>query len=117
MSHCPAIRALLYTLPLFFALGLTSRAAASPQEQKTSNALETTRQEVDACALLTSAEIFAAVGERLEEARLSVQPAGRIRTSQCFFRTSTLAKSVSLTVATPDRSSSSALREFWRNQF
>ncbi len=117
MSHCPAIRALLYTLPLFFALSLTGRAAGLPQEKKASGSPPKTDQTVDACALLMSAELQATIGELLEEARPSGQPAGRIRTSQCFFRTSTLAKSVSLTVATPDRSSSSALREFWRNQF
>jgi hypothetical protein len=73
---------------------------------------------VDPCKLLTSAELQAAVGEPLAEAQPSAQPAGKIRTSQCLFRTSTFAKSVSLTLAMPgSETSPSALREFWHNQF
>lgn len=118
MSHRVGTCTLLYALPLFFAPSLTSRAAASPQEKKTSSALETTSQKVDACTLLTGAEILAATGEPLEEARLSAQPTSGMRTSQCIFRTPTFAKSVSLSVTKQgDRSSSSVLREFWRNQF
>jgi hypothetical protein len=118
MSDRPGTCILLCALPLFFVPSLTSRAAASPQEKKTSSALETTTQKVDACALLTGAEILAATGEPLEEARLSAQPTSGMRTSQCIFRTATFAKSVSLSVATQgDRSSSSVVRQFWRNQF
>jgi hypothetical protein len=118
MSHRLGTCSLLCALPLFFAPSFSSRAAASPQEKKTSSALEKTSQKVDACALLTGAEILAATGEPLEEARLSAQPTSGMRTSQCIFRTPTFAKSVSLSVATQgDRSSPSVPGEFWRNQF
>jgi hypothetical protein len=118
MSHRLGTCILLYALPLFSVPSLTGRAAASPQEKKPSSALEKTSQKVDACTLLTGAEILAATGEPLEEARLSVRPTSGMRTSLCIFRTPTFAKSVSLSVATQgDRSSPSVPREFWRNQF
>jgi hypothetical protein len=118
MSHRPAIRTLLCALLLYFASSLTGRSAGAPQESKTSRSPATTNHKTDACTLLTSAELQAAIGEPLQEARSSVQPAAGMRMSQCFFRMPTSAKSVSLSLATQGRGSSpSALREFWRNQF
>lgn len=95
-----------------------SRSAASPQAAPASGAAAKTAGSVDACTLLTSAEIQAAVGESLAEARPSSQLAGKIQTAQCLFRTPTFAKSISVTVATPGLGTTpAALREFWRNQF
>src|ERR1700730_2942929 len=118
MSHGPAIRTLLCVLLLGYAPFSASRATSSSQKTKNSGAPAAKTRAVDACMLLTSAELQAAVGEPLAEARPSTQPAGRIQTSDCLFRTPAFAKSVSLTVALPGSATSgSALREFWRNQF
>jgi len=49
----------------------------------------------------------------------SVQPSGGFVMLQCFYRTTTSAKSVSLALGAPDPAKPSALtpREFWRKQF
>lgn len=118
MSHGPAMRILLCVLLLGYAPFAASRATSSSQKTNHSGAPAAKTPIVDACMLLTSAELQATVGEPLAEARPSTQPAGRIQTSACLFRTPTFAKSVSLTLALPaSATSASALREFWRNQF
>jgi hypothetical protein len=112
------IRILICVLLLCFASLRLARAGGSQQKAKTVGATSAKAPTVDACALLTSAEVQSATGEPMAEARSSTLPAGRMRTSQCFFRAPTFAKSVSLTVTTAgDGSSPSALRQFWRNQF
>jgi hypothetical protein len=78
-----------------------------------------TATKIDVCALLTSAEIEAVQGEPINETKPSEQHGSSFLMSQCFFRTATFAKSVSLALATPDPAKPSALtpREFWRKQF
>jgi hypothetical protein len=73
---------------------------------------------IDACALITKAEIEAVQGEAVKETKSSELPSGLFVMSQCLFRTPTFAKSVSLALATPDPLKRSALtpREFWRKQ-
>ena len=73
----------------------------------------------DACALLTPAEIEAAVGEPLKETKFSAQHTAGMRTAQCVFVMPTFAKSVSLAVTSPasERSSAKSVRVFWNNQF
>ena len=72
----------------------------------------------DACALLTSAEVEAVLGESVKERKPGTRATGGLLTSQCFFGTST-ARSVSLTVTRANAAGRSALtpREYWRRQF
>jgi len=58
-------------------------------------------------------------GEPVKETKPSVQQSGSFLMSQCFFRTATFTKSVSLALAVPDPARPAALtpREFWRKQF
>jgi hypothetical protein len=74
---------------------------------------------MDACALLTSAEIEAFQGERVEETKPAVQSGGGLFTSQCVFRTPTLSKSVSVTLTASDPAHPGALtaRQLWEKQF
>lgn len=117
MRHRLAIGILLCWVLYFAPLGI-GRAAGLPQNSKANTTSPAASGRIDACSLLTSADLQTAVGEPLEDAKSSVQPAGGTQMSQCLFRVTTPAKSVSLAVATPTgRSSSSALREFWRRQF
>jgi len=117
MSYRSALGRGLWLLLLSAASLSAGGASGSPPTTKTRRAPKAAPT-VNACLLLTSAELQAAVGEPLAEARPSTGPAGRIQTSECLFRTPTFAKSVSLTVARPGNATpTSALREFWRNQF
>ncbi len=124
MSHRPTISLLLCALPLSAVL-LPPGQAAGGSPPKTASAAKGTApaqkpdKNTDACALLTRAEIQVVQSEPVEETKPSVQQSGSFLMSQCFFRTATFTKSVSLALAVPDPAKPSALtpREFWRKQF
>jgi hypothetical protein len=120
MSHRPIISLLLCSF-LFSTASLSGSQAAGGSLQKSAKVPEDTNsaKNVDVCALLTSAEIEAEQGEPVKETKPSEQRDGSFLMSQCFFRTATFAKSVSLAMATPDPAKPSALtpREYWRKQF
>jgi len=59
----------------------------------------------DACILLTSAEVEAVQGEPVSETKTSAQPNGEMLITECVFRTTTFAKSVSLALARASRPS------------
>jgi hypothetical protein len=92
---------------------------AAPQNAK--NATGVRKGAADACALLTAAEIEAIQSERVEETKstVTVQPSGGLFAAQCLFRTSTVSKSVSLslTASDPLRPAALTARELWQKQF
>src|SRR5882724_3140385 len=71
------------------------------------------------CALLTAAEIEAIQGERVAETKATARPGGGLLTSQCMFRTSSLSKSVSvsLTTSDPAHPPTPVARQLWQKQF
>ena len=71
-------------------------------------------QSVDACKLLTSNEIKRVQGESVESTTPGTQPSSGLRMSQCLYRTSTPALSVSIALAMP---AAQKPRDFWRKQF
>jgi hypothetical protein len=96
----------------------------SPEVNKAGEAANTspaaTKGQVDACQLLTSADIEAVQGEGLKETKRSEQTSGALFVSQCFYATNNFTNSVSLTVT--QRSSGNAdggrsPREIWKEQF
>jgi hypothetical protein len=98
---------------------LLALLVAAPHLTGTRAAAET-KSKLDACAFLTSAEIEAVQGEPVKETKPSAPPTGAgLTISQCFFRTPTFAKSVSLSVLTadPPRTSVPGLREVWSKMF
>ena len=124
MSHRPAIRLLLCVLLLPAVLHPAGQTVSgSPPKAagaaKSAAPAQKTGEKTDACALLTRAEIQVVQSEPVEETKPSTQPSGGFVMLQCFYRTTTFAKSVSLAMATPDPAKPSALtpREFWRKQF
>jgi hypothetical protein len=123
MSHRPTIRLLLCAFLLSTVL-LPAGQAASGSPPKTAGTAKGAApaqpdKKTDVCALLTSAEIQVVQNEPVEETKPSAQPSGGFLMLQCFYRTTTSAKSVSLALAEPDPAKPSALtpREFWRKQF
>src|SRR5260370_33379871 len=74
---------------------------------------------MDVCRLLSGSEIETVQGEPVKEAKSSTQPSGGMLMSQCVFHTTTLAKSVHVALATPERAGNLGLapREFWQRQF
>jgi len=120
MSHRPTISLLLCAL-LYPAVPLSGGKAPGGSPQKSARAAKDTRsaKKIDVCALLTSAEMEAVQGEPVKETKPSVQQSGSFLMSQCFFRTATFTKSVSLALAVPDPAKPSAFtpREFWEKQF
>jgi hypothetical protein len=124
MSHRPTISLLLCAL-LLSAVLLSAGQAVSGLPPKIARAAKSAAsaqkpdKKTDVCALLTRAEIQVVQSEPVEETKPSAQPSGGFVMLQCFYRTTTFAKSVSLALAEPDPARPSALtpREFWRKQF
>lgn len=90
-----------------------------PQKRTSGDAAMSASGKKDACILLTSAEVEAVQGEPVSETKTSAQPNGKMLVTECVFRTTTFAKSVSLALATPSSTKRSALtpRKFWQKQF
>lgn len=126
MKHKSAVNLLLLAL-LIHAVGLRAGQAAaanrlvgdSPQKSTRAARGAGSAREIDVCALLTRAEIEGVRGEPVKETRPSSGPTGGFLTLQCFFRTTTSAKSVSLALAVPDPAKPSAPgpRGYWQRQF
>ena len=91
----------------------------SPQKQKNGDAATSASGKKDACSLLSSAEIETVQGEPVSETKTSAQPNGEMLITECVFRTTTFAKSVSLALATRASTKPSTLtpRKFWQKQF
>jgi len=122
MSRRSVIRTLMCPLLLWpFGLSLASPQKTQPASHARTQARTNTNasRNVDACSLLTGAEITAVLGESLDATKSGVQSAGNLKMSHCLFVTRNFAKSASLEVATPGSGDSSprSLRAFWRNQF
>jgi hypothetical protein len=119
MSHRPTISLLLCALLGSAVLLLAGRAAGGSPLKSAKAANGASAAKTDVCALLTSAEIQAVQGEPVLESIPSAQPSGGFLMSQCYFRTATSVKSVSLALATPDPAKPTGLtpREYWRKQF
>jgi hypothetical protein len=92
-------------------LGLSAQKASS--KLSTHRSAETPGK-TDVCAMLTSAEIQAVQGEGIEESKASPQSSEGLATSECLFRTTTPAKSISLALAVPGKQNP---RDFWRKHF
>src|SRR5438045_68289 len=73
---------------------------------------------IDACALLTPAEIQAVLGETMTDPKPNTQPAGGVLLFQCVFGAASR-RTISVAVAGTARGRGGALtpREFWRRQF
>ncbi|MGC2696489.1 MAG: hypothetical protein WA738_11930 [Candidatus Angelobacter sp.] len=92
-----------------------AQGSQSKTAKKTGNTAPVTDQKkVDVCKLLNSADIEGVQDERVEEAIPSAQPSSGLLMSQCLFRTSTPAKSVSIALAAP---STQKPKDYWRKQF
>lgn len=74
---------------------------------------------LDACLLLTSAEIQAVQGEPLKETNLSERTSGDFVTTQCYYALPTSANSIilSLTLRDPGKPEGQSLKEFWEATF
>lgn len=124
MSHRPTISLLLCALLLSAVLLPTGQAGGGSPPKTVSAAkgaapTQKPEKKTDVCALLTRAEIQVIQSEPVEETKPSAQPSGGFVMWECFYCTTTFAKSVSLALAAPDPAKPSALtpREYWQKQF
>ena len=74
---------------------------------------------IDACSLITRAEIASAQGEQITEARSSTVSRSRFNVSQCYYVAASTVKSVSLelTQRADGQSGAASPREFWEERF
>ena len=120
MNYGHAVRAAICVFYLCAIASHAQQAYGAPgQKLGSSDAAIEAGGSVDACQLLTSAEIEAVQGEPVKEAKPNVQPSGGMRISECLFHTSNFAKSVSVALVTRSVGKASALtpRKFWQRQF
>ena len=95
----------------------------SPASNTNQNPLTTSpgaqpRAKIDACSLLTSAEIQSIQGEPVKDSKLSGRADGGFIVSQCFFGLPTFANSVSLSLTQRgDGKDARDPREFWKETF
>ena len=89
-------------------------AGEGPRRKADAKAPAKQADRVDVCRLLTSDEIKAVQGSGVEENKPSTQPTGGLQMSQCLYRTSAPAMSVSIALASPATQKPS---DVWRKQF
>ena len=109
------VKHLLKIFLLVFTLILAAAALAAPQSAKPST--EPSAIKVDACALLTSAEVSEIQGSPMRRSVLSEPPGAAFHVAQCYFETATTSRSVSLLLASPDAHKPARPREFWNEKF
>jgi hypothetical protein len=91
---------------LFFVLGVIFVATSA-----------STRENPNACALLTRTEVEQVQGDPVVEVKSSAPERKRFAVSQCFYTAKTFHKSVSLEVTRPAQQSKVKPREEWRRLF
>lgn len=77
----------------------------------------TTAGKVDACTLLTSADIQAVQGEPLKTTKPSQQAGHEFVIDICYYELPTPSNSVSLSLAQPNPDKKDSVKEFWENTF
>jgi hypothetical protein len=97
-----------------------SPAANAPGAQPSPGAANAeAKPKLDACTLLTSAEIQAVQGDPVKETKTDGRVSGGMSVSQCFYSVASFNKSVSLSVTQSDPAGGNpnGLREFWQRTF
>src|SRR5256885_2426915 len=119
MSHGPAV---LFLLCAFLVSSLSLLASqvtgVSGGTRKSKSSTPATKPALDACSLLSKSEVETFLGEPVQETKSNTQAAAGMSVSQCLFLTPTFAKSLSLSVTSPDSAhSSKTVHDFWNHQF
>jgi hypothetical protein len=83
------------------------------------NSQESSRAQIEVCALITTQEIEATQGSPIKETKSSTRSDAAFRVSQCFYTASEFSKSVSLAVMQrdPGRPASRSPKDFWKERF
>jgi len=92
-------------------------SAGSSVAATSSPGATTPAAKVDACSLLTSADIQAVQGEDLKTTKASQQSGGNLLIDICYYELPTPANSISLALAQPDPQKRGSVKEFWENTF
>ena len=103
-------------LPLFAAALLLVGGCGKLRHQ---NAQASPLPPLEACSLLTPAEIEAIQGSPIKDTKSSGTANGGLRVSQCFFSAAEFSKSVSLSITQTDTSTPSprSAKSFWNETF
>jgi hypothetical protein len=91
------------------------RVRNAPAQQSPARGLR--QAMVNACQLLTSADIEKVQAERVQNVSPNDQPKAAMAISQCYFTTATTRKSISVTVWQQVNATGPDPREFWRERF
>src|SRR5439155_17635570 len=98
-----------------------SPASNAPNSNATPSpgAASVAKVKLDACSLLTSAEIEAVQGEAVKETKPSEQMSGDFVVTQGYYALPTLSNSISLTLTerNPEKSGGQSVKEYWKKTF
>jgi hypothetical protein len=100
---------------LLFALPIAAEGAQTGSPGGTGR--PSAKASVDACALLTSADLRRVQGEPAQSVRRTEVSAEGLRLLQCSYTMPTFAKSVSLTLAVAHPVGRGAARNYWKEHF
>jgi hypothetical protein len=96
-----------------------TEVAQNLSAQNSNTTLKETATTFDPCSLLTRAEVGSVQGEEIKETKAAPGNSRRLDVSQCYYQSTTPAKSVSLEVTRRLTGRPNALspREFWEERF
>ena len=95
----------------------TTAPNATPSPESASR-VSTSKQQTDACTLLSTQDIEAVQGEPLKEAKLTSKSDGKLITSQCFYSLPTFTNSITLSVTEHENGRGERdPKEYWKEIF
>lgn len=101
------------------AIGMAFLLALNGCKKSTETATPSKRDKINACELITNAEVQAIQGSPVKDVKPSEQSDGNFRIAQCFYTAETFNKSVSLAVTQADPASTHPRnpRDYWKETF
>jgi hypothetical protein len=104
---------------ILFAVVLATTLASCKKSKDSTSSSPSHRDKIDACSLITSAEVQSIQDSPIKDAKGSESSDGSFRIAQCFYTAETFNKSVSLALTQSDPASPKARnpRDFWKGTF
>ena len=107
------------SLAIVLAVVLIATLASCRKSKEVTSSPPSNRPKIDACSLITNAEVQSIQGSPIKDTKGSENSDGSFRIAQCFYTAETFNKSVSLAVTQSDPASAKARnpKDFWKETF
>ena len=113
------VRSTNRSLAVVCALILIATLPACRKSKEATSSSASNRPKIDACSLITGAEVQSIQGSPIKDTKGSENSDGNFRIAQCFYTAETFNKSVSLAVTQSDPGSPKGRnpKDFWKETF